>query len=83
MILNGAVVNIDSRGQILYRQTRVGLDGRTFRIFKFRTMIPDAENCGLDLACASDVAGITRAVAGCAERAWMNSPNSSTWSSAT
>ncbi len=28
---------------LLYRQQRMGLDGRTFTMFKFRTMIPDAE----------------------------------------
>jgi lipopolysaccharide/colanic/teichoic acid biosynthesis glycosyltransferase len=27
----------------LYAQERMGLDGRVFRIFKFRTMVPDAE----------------------------------------
>ena len=33
-------------GPVLYRQTRVGLDGRTFELLKWRTMRTDAE-CGL------------------------------------
>jgi exopolysaccharide biosynthesis polyprenyl glycosylphosphotransferase len=36
-------VRLDSRGPVLFRQTRVGRDGERFEIFKFRTMIPDAE----------------------------------------
>ncbi len=38
----------------------MSLVGRPFRIFKFRTMIPDAENFGLGLACASDDERVTR-----------------------
>lgn len=34
---------LDSRGSIFYSQMRVGLNGRPFRIFKFRTMVPNAE----------------------------------------
>jgi len=33
----------DSPGPVLYRQTRVGLNGRLFKIVKFRTMVADAE----------------------------------------
>ncbi|HDP95921.1 MAG TPA: undecaprenyl-phosphate glucose phosphotransferase [Candidatus Aminicenantes bacterium] len=36
-------VKLDSRGPVFYAQTRVGLDGRNFRMFKFRTMVQDAE----------------------------------------
>jgi len=39
----GALILLDSRGPILYRQTRTGIDGRTFSLVKFRTMISDAE----------------------------------------
>ena len=39
-------IMLDSRGPVFYRGERGGLNGRTFRIFKFRTMIPDAERVG-------------------------------------
>ncbi|MBE9215924.1 sugar transferase [Plectonema cf. radiosum LEGE 06105] len=36
-------IKIDSPGPILFTQERYGLYGRTFRIRKFRSMVPDAE----------------------------------------
>ena len=38
-----AAVRLDSRGPIFFRQVRVGRDGQTFRIFKFRSMVVNAE----------------------------------------
>jgi len=39
-------VRLDSRGPILYAQERVGVNGRRFRMYKFRTMRADAEPAG-------------------------------------
>jgi sugar transferase (PEP-CTERM system associated) len=43
MLLAALAVKVTSRGPILYRQDRVGLDGRVFGIAKFRSMREDAE----------------------------------------
>lgn len=37
------LIRLDSRGPIFYAQERTGLNGRTFRIYKFRSMGVDAE----------------------------------------
>jgi exopolysaccharide biosynthesis polyprenyl glycosylphosphotransferase len=37
-------IRIDSKGPILFRQTRVGRDGRHFQMRKFRSMVADAED---------------------------------------
>jgi exopolysaccharide biosynthesis polyprenyl glycosylphosphotransferase len=36
-------VRMDSKGPVFFRQVRVGRDGRRFRIFKFRSMVMNAE----------------------------------------
>lgn len=46
MLLTAIAVRLDSPGPILYHQTRVGLNGKNFRIYKFRSMRQDAEKDG-------------------------------------
>ena len=40
-------IKFDSQGSIFFRQIRVGKDGKDFRIYKFRTMIVNAEKMGI------------------------------------
>jgi len=48
----GAVlaIRIESNGPVLFRQVRVGKDGRAFIMLKFRTMVPDAEERKAEVA---------------------------------
>ncbi len=43
MIAIAVAVKLDSKGPVLFRQMRVGRDDRRFGLFKFRTMVPNAE----------------------------------------
>ncbi|MEX0736122.1 MAG: sugar transferase [Bacteroidota bacterium] len=42
-LLVGLIIKLDSRGPVLYKQERVGKNGRLFNIYKFRSMEADAE----------------------------------------
>jgi len=44
MLIISLLIKLTSKGPILYKQERVGFDGRLFQMFKFRTMKKDAEN---------------------------------------
>ena len=43
MLLVALAVKIDSRGPVFYAQERIGYRRKSFRILKFRTMVPDAD----------------------------------------
>jgi len=45
-IITALLVKLDSRGPVLYKQERVGKNGRTFTLMKFRSMRVDAEKDG-------------------------------------
>jgi len=38
------LIKIDSKGKVFYKQTRIGKNGKYFTIYKFRTMVSDANN---------------------------------------
>ena len=47
-------IKLDSKGPVFFRQERVGLGGKLFRIHKFRTMVVDAEQLGLQITVGAD-----------------------------
>jgi lipopolysaccharide/colanic/teichoic acid biosynthesis glycosyltransferase len=55
-----AAIRIESPGHPIYRQRRVGKDGRPFDLFKLRTMVAGAEHIGPGLALAEGDPRITR-----------------------
>ena len=54
MLLAALAVRLESPGPVIYSQRRVGLFGKTFTVFKFRSMRNDAEKNGAVWAMKSD-----------------------------
>ena len=46
MLVTGLLIALESRGPVLYRQQRTGLNGKPFNVTKFRSMRADAEKDG-------------------------------------
>ncbi len=53
-IVIGILVKISSKGPVLFLQDRVGVNGKTFKIIKFRTMYLDSEKNGPQLSSEND-----------------------------
>ena len=49
-IIVAIIIKLDSPGSIFYSQIRTGLNGKKFRVYKFRSMREDAEKMGLQWA---------------------------------
>ena len=56
-LIIAVLIRIDSRGPVLFRQSRMGLGGRSFLCFKFRTMVSDAEARLHELESSNEAAG--------------------------
>jgi lipopolysaccharide/colanic/teichoic acid biosynthesis glycosyltransferase len=54
MALISVAIKLTSHGPIFYRGTRAGLNGKPFKILKFRTMVPNAESLGGSVTSAND-----------------------------
>ncbi len=60
LALAALAVRLESRGGVIYRQRRVGLDGHEFDVLKLRTMVDGAEHIGAGMAVSKGDARITR-----------------------
>lgn len=49
------LIKLDSKGHVLFKQERVGKDGKLFEVYKFRTMVANASQIGSKLTRKADV----------------------------
>ena len=54
MLVIAILIKLTGRGPVLFRQERMGMDGKTFEILKFRTMDAAAEVSGVKMAIRDD-----------------------------
>jgi exopolysaccharide biosynthesis polyprenyl glycosylphosphotransferase len=57
LLLVALAIRISSPGPVLFRQQRAGLNGRPFTMFKFRTMVTNAEQLKQELAALNEMSG--------------------------
>lgn len=57
MAMVALAIKLDSRGPVFFRQRRMGREEEAFEIFKFRTMVPDAEARRADLHHRNEAGG--------------------------
>jgi sugar transferase (PEP-CTERM system associated) len=60
MLVTALAIRLESPGPVFYRQERVGLNGRTFSVIKFRSMRDDAEKDGTPRWASADDDRVTR-----------------------
>ena len=60
MLLISLLIKLTSSGHVLYKQHRVGKDGKTFTLYKFRTMVKDAEKKGGPVLAKQDDSRVTK-----------------------
>ncbi len=60
MLIISILIKLTSRGTVIYKQERVGKDGKTFTLYKFRTMVKDAEKKVGPVLAKQDDSRITR-----------------------
>jgi exopolysaccharide biosynthesis polyprenyl glycosylphosphotransferase len=58
LLLAALAIKLDTPGPVFFRQERIGRHGRSFRIFKLRTMVADAEARKLDLEVDNEARGL-------------------------
>lgn len=60
MLILALLVKLDSKGPVIFKQERIGKDGRVFHIYKFRSMCVGAEKTGSGVYSGKGDARVTR-----------------------
>lgn len=60
LLIVALVVKLESQGPALFKQERLGLDGKVFRIYKFRSMVVGAEKQGSGVYSGKNDARVTK-----------------------
>jgi lipopolysaccharide/colanic/teichoic acid biosynthesis glycosyltransferase len=60
LLLIGALIKLESKGPVLFIQDRIGKGGAVFRMYKFRTMVANAEHMGTGLCSYPGDSRVTR-----------------------
>ena len=55
MLIISLLIKFDSPGPIIYKQVRITQYGRRFRVYKFRTMVNDADKIGTHVTTQNDI----------------------------
>ena len=58
LIVIAVLVRLDTRGPVIYRQTRIGRDGQPFTMWKFRTMVDGADALKPSLTALNEADGL-------------------------
>ncbi|WP_423231027.1 sugar transferase [Clostridium gasigenes] len=57
IVIIGILIRIESKGPIIFSQKRIGLKGRKFEMYKFRSMVPNAEELKKKLLEQNEMSG--------------------------
>lgn len=60
LLLVALIIKIDSKGPALFKQERLGMNGKVFKIYKFRSMIVNAEKQGSGVYSGKNDSRVTR-----------------------
>ena len=60
MLLTAVAVKLESKGPAIFKQRRLGLHGKEFDIYKFRSMVQNAEHTGSGVYSGKDDARVTK-----------------------
>ncbi len=60
LLIIAIAIKCDSKGPVVFAQLRIGINGKHYKMYKFRTMVPNAQNMGTGVYSFKDDPRVTR-----------------------